>query len=533
LDFGFFFSQRHRGHRELETLTNFMSLAYKFSHVFGKIEAEGKVNIMRMSGGGVDMMIEVDHLTRDYGNGKGVFDVSFSLTRGEAFGFLGPNGAGKTTTLRHLMGFLRPQAGSCYVNGRDCWANSADIQRGLGYIPGEISFLDDMTGLSYLRFIARYRGMRDDGRMKALIDRFELDARGKIKKMSKGMKQKIGIVAAFMHDPEVLILDEPSGGLDPLMQNRFIDLLNEERARGKTILMSSHIFEEVERTCHRVGIIKDGRLAALDSIEALKAARVKSYIITLETAEDAAAFAREPLTVTGISGTRVTVSVQNNMRELITASLMDAMGFKLGDASLLGFMASYLYGFILLVCPMIFSILCGHALIARHVDNGSMASLLAAPVKRRTIAFTQMKALATGIVILVVYSTILEIAVAGAYFPGELDITKLLLMNTGLLCLHFCIGGICFFCSCLFSDAKYSLGFGAGIPFMMFALQMLGNAGEGASWTRYFTVFTLYSPERILAGGAGALMSMLVLFIGAIALFFGAIMVFTKKDLHV
>jgi ABC-2 type transport system permease protein len=213
--------------------------------------------------------------------------------------------------------------------------------------------------------------------------------------------------------------------------------------------------------------------------------------------------------------------------------IMDAMGFKLGDASLLGFMASYLYGFILLVCPMIFSILCGHALIAQHVDKGSMVSLLAAPVKRGAIAITQMMVLATGIVILIVYSTILEITAAGIYFPGELDIPKLLFMNAGLLCLHFFIGGICFFCSCLFSEAKYSLGFGAGIPFLMFALQMLGNTGESAGWTKYLTVFTLFSPDRIAAGDTGTSLSMPALFVGAIALFIGAVTVFSKKDLHV
>jgi ABC-2 type transport system ATP-binding protein len=264
-------------------------------------------------------MIEVKNLTRDYGNQKGVFNVSLSLERGEAFGFLGPNGAGKTTTIRHLMGFLRPKAGSCSIDGLDCWKNSAEIQRGLGYIPGEINFFDDMTGINYLQFIARYRGAKNDGRMKELIDRFDLDARGKIKKMSKGMKQKVGIVSAFMHDPEVLILDEPSSGLDPLMQSRFIELMNEEKARGKTILMSSHMFEEVERTCHRVGIIRDGKLTAVDSIKTLKATQTKSYVVTLETDEVASAFAKEPLTVTGVSGNCVTVSVQNNMHELIAA----------------------------------------------------------------------------------------------------------------------------------------------------------------------------------------------------------------------
>jgi ABC-2 type transport system ATP-binding protein len=263
--------------------------------------------------------IEVNNLTRDYGNGKGVFNVSFSLEQGEAFGFLGPNGAGKTTTIRHLMGFLRPKSGSCIINNLDCWRNSAEIQKRLGYIPGEISFFDDMTGIEYLRFLLRYRGMKSEVKMNGLLDRFELDARGRIKKMSKGMKQKTGIVAAFMHDPEILILDEPTSGLDPLMRNRFIELTHEEKSRGKTILMSSHMFEEVERTCHRVGIIKNGRLAAVDSIETLKAAQVRNYTVTLETEDEAAAFAKEPLTVSEVYRNRVTVSVQSDMRGFIAA----------------------------------------------------------------------------------------------------------------------------------------------------------------------------------------------------------------------
>jgi ABC-2 type transport system ATP-binding protein len=264
-------------------------------------------------------VIEIKNLTRNYGNGKGVFNLSFSLEQGEAFGFLGPNGAGKTTTIRHLMGFLQPKTGSCSIDGLDCWKNSADIQRRLGYIPGEISFFDDMTGMEYLKFIFRYRGEKSNGRMKSLLDRFELDARGKLKKMSKGMKQKVGIVAAFMHDPDVLILDEPTSGLDPLMQNRFVELVIEEKSRGKTILMSSHIFEEVERTCQRVGIIKGGRLAAVDSMDALKATRVKSYVVTFETENEAAAFAKEPLSISGVSRNHVTVSVKNDMRGFIAA----------------------------------------------------------------------------------------------------------------------------------------------------------------------------------------------------------------------
>lgn len=262
-------------------------------------------------------VIEIENLTRDYGQAQGVFELSFSVEKAEVFGFLGPNGAGKTTTIRHLMGFLRPQQGSCAIGGRDCWRESAAIQRSLGYIPGEITFFDDMSGAGFLAFLAKYRGMQGNGRTQELIERFELDARGKIKRMSKGMKQKLGIVAAFMHDPAVLILDEPTSGLDPLMQNRFVELILEERARGKTILMSSHQFEEVERCCHRVGIIKDGRLVAVDAVDALKAAQIRRYHITLENAEAAAAFAKEPLSVASVSHSHVTVTVQNNIGELI------------------------------------------------------------------------------------------------------------------------------------------------------------------------------------------------------------------------
>lgn len=263
-------------------------------------------------------VIEIKNLTRDYSNGRGVFDLSFSVEKGEVFGFLGPNGAGKTTAIRHLMGFLKPKSGSCTIVGLDCWRDNAAIQAKLGYIPGEINFFNDMTGTDFLKFSAKYRGIKSDGRQKELIDRFELDPRGKLKKMSKGMKQKVGIVAAFMHDPDILILDEPTSGLDPLMQSRFIELVTEEREREKTILMSSHMFEEVERTCQRVGIIRNGKLAAIDSVDALKAAQVKKYVITFENAKAAENFAKESLQTEIMTHHSVTVTVQNNISELIS-----------------------------------------------------------------------------------------------------------------------------------------------------------------------------------------------------------------------
>lgn len=263
-------------------------------------------------------VIDIKNLTKEYGPSKGNFEISFSVEKGEVFGFLGPNGAGKTTTIRHLMGFLKPQKGSCYINGMDCQKESWKIQKTLGYIPGEIAFMDDMTGIGFIKFIAEHRGLKDLTRADHLMKIFELDPKGKIKKMSKGMKQKVGIVCAFMHDPSVIILDEPTSGLDPLMQNKFIELVLEEKEKGKTILMSSHILEEVERTCSRIGIIKDGRLVDIYTTEELKHSKTKKFIITLENEEVANVFSNEDINVESVVGNRVTVVVKEDIQKLIS-----------------------------------------------------------------------------------------------------------------------------------------------------------------------------------------------------------------------
>ena len=237
-------------------------------------------------------VIEISHITKDYGQNRGVFDVSFSVKQGEVLGFLGPNGAGKTTTIRQLMGFIKPDKGSLSILDMDCFKESDKIQTSLGYLPGEIAFIDSMTGMEFIRFVAKMKNMRDMGRAQELMKMFELNASGKLKKMAKGMKQKIGIVCAFMNPlASILILDEPTSGLDPLMQNRFVELILSEKKKGKTILMSSHMFEEVERTCDRAAIIRDGRLAAVEEIEKLKEGRQKVIEVTFRDAAMAEAFA--------------------------------------------------------------------------------------------------------------------------------------------------------------------------------------------------------------------------------------------------
>lgn len=227
-------------------------------------------------------MIKVEDLTLKYFNGKGIESVNLFASSGQVIGYLGPNGAGKTTTIRCLLGFSKPDSGKCSINGLDCYKEAPQIQKFLGYIPGEIAFIDNMSGDKFLQFVSDMRGTKDFSRMNELMDMFEISPKGSIKKYSKGMKQKLGIITAFMHDPEVIILDEATSGLDPLMQNRFIDLVISEKKRGKTILMSSHIFEEVERTCDEIVIIKEGIIIERSSAIELKQRQRKSYIIELE-----------------------------------------------------------------------------------------------------------------------------------------------------------------------------------------------------------------------------------------------------------
>lgn len=263
-------------------------------------------------------VIEIKNLTKAYTNQKGIFDLSLNIEKGEVFGYLGPNGSGKTTTIRHLLGFLNADKGSCSINNMDCRSDAAKIQSELGYLPGEIAFFNDMSGMQFLKFMADMRKLKDFSRAEELIQLFELDTKGRLKKMSKGMKQKIGLICAFMHDPSVLILDEPTSGLDPLMQNKFIELILEEKKRGKTILMSSHSFEEVDRTCDRVGIIKEGRLIAVESVMTLKQSQRKTYVISFDTNEMAAAFTEENFNVISIHNNVVKVVVAGNLESLIS-----------------------------------------------------------------------------------------------------------------------------------------------------------------------------------------------------------------------
>lgn len=217
--------------------------------------------------------ISAERLSRFYGLQRGVEDVTFQVQPGEIFGFLGPNGAGKTTTIRVLMGLLRPTSGAARVFGLDCWSESTAVKERVGYLPGDIRVYEQMTGREFLDFFAGFRGARGTPRRDALVQRLGAQLDRRLRQLSKGNRQKLAIVQALMHDPPLLIMDEPSSGLDPLLQVDMLKILAEERDRGKTIFLSSHDLPEVERIADRVGIIRDGRLVAVESVSTLKATR--------------------------------------------------------------------------------------------------------------------------------------------------------------------------------------------------------------------------------------------------------------------
>nr|ABK00528.1 ABC transporter ATP-binding protein, CesC [Bacillus cereus] len=265
----------------------------------------------------VGKMIKIEGLTKEFGNGKGIFDVTFEVKQGEVFGFLGPNGAGKSTTIRHLMGFIKPSKGAATINGFDCWKEADQVKKHVGYLPGEIAFPEEMTAYDFIRLIAGMKGMSDLGRAEEFIEKFQLDMRVHIKKMSKGMKQKLAIVAAFLHDPDILILDEPSTGLDPLMQNILVDFILEEKKCGKTILISSHIFDEIKDTADTICIIKNGKIVESGDLKTLKSAQ-KRYLKAYFTQEvDVELLQRSNLQIEKVENLVATILIQQNINEIM------------------------------------------------------------------------------------------------------------------------------------------------------------------------------------------------------------------------
>ena len=264
--------------------------------------------------------LEVERLTKSYGRARGVVDLTFSVERGEVFGYLGPNGAGKTTTIRTLLDFIRPTGGRAAILGLDSRRDAIAIHRRVGYLPGEFGLYERLTAHEQLTYLSSLRGGDDERPIHELAERLDLDLDVRIASLSHGNKQKVGLIQAFVHRPDVLILDEPTQGLDPLMQQAFYRLLHEARERGGTVFLSSHVMPEVEHVCDRVGIIRDGRLAAVEDIDDLKGKALKLVEVRLATPAPTGTFDRVPGVREAVAfGDRVRITMAGPIDPLVKA----------------------------------------------------------------------------------------------------------------------------------------------------------------------------------------------------------------------
>ena len=235
-------------------------------------------------------VIEIQNLTKNYGHGRGVFNININVEKGQVYGFLGPNGAGKSTAIRHIMGFSRPDKGTVKVYGFDSFTQYDKFFDKVGYIPGEIALPEGLTGVEFIDMMTKLRGVNKPPRLEELLTLFEFDTSMEMKKMSLGDKRKLAIIVAFMNDPDLLILDEPTSGLDPVMQEVFVNYIKNEKANGKTIFISSHIFNEIEDTCDIVSIIKDGKIVSSFDGGKIKHSKNKSYKCKFKNFEDMQSF---------------------------------------------------------------------------------------------------------------------------------------------------------------------------------------------------------------------------------------------------
>lgn len=238
-------------------------------------------------------LIELHDLTKDYGEKKGIFNLNLNIEKGEMVGFVGTNGSGKTTTIRNILGFIKPTSGSVSVNGLSSWEHSAEIAKMIGYVPGEIAFPDLRTGTEFLKSQAEFLHLKDMSYANELIERLQLDPSANLRRMSKGMKQKTALVAALMNDAPIIILDEPTTGLDPLMRQTFLDIIKKEHKKGKTIFMSSHSFEEIESTCDKVVLINNGHIIDICSMNEIRNRPQVEFKIEFYKAEDYQNFLNE------------------------------------------------------------------------------------------------------------------------------------------------------------------------------------------------------------------------------------------------
>jgi ABC-2 type transport system ATP-binding protein len=261
-------------------------------------------------------VVDIKNLTKTYKKNRGIKNLTFSIEEGEIFGFIGPNGAGKSTTIRTLLNFIYPTSGSATIFGKDIIKDSKEIRQNVGYLPSEVHYYDDMKVADLLKYSAGFYKKFNSKRMTELAERLDLDLNRKIEDLSFGNRKKVGIIQALLHEPKLLILDEPTGGLDPLMQNTFFELLAEEREKGTTIFFSSHILSEVQKMCDRVAIIKEGELVKVETIENLTKKNLKYITITFEQSEPID-FHLEGVVKKEVKGNEITLLYSGDIKALL------------------------------------------------------------------------------------------------------------------------------------------------------------------------------------------------------------------------
>ena len=262
-------------------------------------------------------IIKLENVTKDYGQNRGVFNLNLEIEEGEVFGLVGINGSGKTTTLRQMMGFIKPSNGKITIDGKDAWKNASHLKKEIGYVPGEIAFPDTRTGVTFLKTQSEMIGIDNNSITNELTQALKLDTDAIIKRMSKGMKQKTAIVDAFMPDTKILLLDEPTTGLDPVMRDVFIEMILECKKRKKTIIMSSHMFNELEPTCDRIAFLKNGKIVnIIDTIDMAKIRAVNKVTIAFDTPEEFDHFRNQKVSIISDDKTKKTITVLIEEEEL-------------------------------------------------------------------------------------------------------------------------------------------------------------------------------------------------------------------------
>lgn len=262
-------------------------------------------------------VIEINNLTKYYGKSRGIVDVSFNVEEGEIFGFIGPNGAGKSTTIRTLLSLIYPTSGSATIFGKDCIKCAPEIAKEVGYLPSEVFYYDKMKVIDLLKYSASFYKKDCSKRIQQLAEIMDLDLKKRIDDLSFGNKKKVGIVQGLLHEPKLIILDEPSSGLDPLMQQKFFDLLLEENKKGATILLSSHVLSEVQRLCNRVAIIKEGKIIKLEKISDLTENNYKKFKIEMKQEASKDFFKLAGLNNLEIEGKRVSFLFKGNINLIL------------------------------------------------------------------------------------------------------------------------------------------------------------------------------------------------------------------------